>query len=219
MNCSPWSGDSSPVASIEALFDTKTLQSMGRKMDFNVECYEPEEYDGNVELDCDFWNDEWAFDIEVYKFRSTQDAKWQVEDPWAGQAYSRDGKWVLEISAENGACAKAIMDAMVPADERLKNFNEKRIVAAIESAGWSLGEYGCSVEKYDGDMSFSCPFENGKQMGGAFYLSYEIEGGSNIDEERELDSGSYYLRQAYGYASTEIDDTVSAEALMKALLR
>ncbi len=219
VQCTPWSGTGAPAASIEALFDAKTLQSMGRKLDFNVECYDVEEYDGNQELDCNFWNDEWAFDIDIYEFRSTQDAKWQVEDPWVGEAYRRDGKWVLEVSAENGACAKAFMDAMVPKNERLKNFDEKRIKAGIKSAGWSLGEYGCSMEKYDGDISHSCPFVQGKKLEGTLYLSYEIESGQNIDEERELDSGSYYLRQAYGYASTEVEDSASAEAMIKALLR
>jgi len=218
-DCAPWTGTGTPVASIEELFDTDKLQSMGRKLDMNVECYDIDTYDGDEELDCNFWNDKWAFDIEVSKFRSSQDAKWEIEDPWAGEAYRRQGNWVLNVDAQNGTCAKLLMDTVVPKNEPLKSFNEDRIVSAIKAAGWTIGDGGCSMEKYDGDMSFDCPMENGSKLEGSFSLNYEIDGGSRVEEEREIDSGYYYLRQAYGYASCSIDDTASAEALLKALIK
>ncbi len=217
-SCAPWSGTGTPVSSIDELFDASKLQSLGRKLDMNVECYDIDEYDGNKELDCDFWNDTWAFDIEVSKYRSSQDAKWQVEDPWVGEAYARQGNWVLGVDAQNGSCAKAIMDSVVPKNEALKKFDEARIIKGIKAEGWAIADGGCSMEKYDGDLSFDCPMEKGKGLEGSFSLSYEIEGGSRIDEERELDSGYYYLRQAYGYASCSIDDTASAQAMLKVLL-
>jgi hypothetical protein len=217
-DCAPWSGTGSPVASIEDLFDASKLQSMGRKLDFNVECYDIDEYDGDKELDCSFWNEKWAFDIEVSNFRSSQDAKWEVEDPWIGEAYERQGNWVLGVDAQNGSCAKALLDGIVPAKEATRNFDEDRIKKAIKAAGWQIGEYGCSMEKYDGTMSFDCPTVKGKKLEGSVSISYEIEGGSRVDEERELDSGYYYIRQAYGYGSCSVDDTASAENLLKALL-
>ncbi len=216
--CEPWTGTGTPVADIEDLFDAAKLQSVGRKLDMNVECYDIEEYDGDLELDCSFWNDSWAFDIEVSKFRSSQDAKYEVEDPWVGEAYKRQGNWVLAIEAENGSCARKLMDAIIPADTHLKTFDEARIISGIKATGWALGEGGCSMEKYDGDMSFSCPMVKGSKLEGSFSLSYEIEGGGRIDEEREIDSGSAYLRQAYGYASCNVDDTVAAQNMLKALV-
>lgn len=219
LDCKPWTGTGSPVASIEELFDASKLQSHGRKLDMNVECYDVEEYDGDLDLDCDFWNDTWAFDIEISKFRSSQDAKWQVEDPWVGEAHSRQGNWVLSVEAQNGACAKGLMDAIVPANTHLNTFDEDRIISGIKANGWGLGEGGCSMEKYDGDLSFDCPMVKGEKLEGSFSLSYEIEGGSRIEEERELDSGYYYLRQAYGYASCSVDDSTSAQNMLAALLR
>ncbi len=166
-SCAPWSGTGTPVSSIEDLFDASKLQSMGRKLDMNVECYDIDEYDGNKELDCDFWNEQWAFDIEVSKFRSSQDAKWQVEDPWVGEAYAREGNWVLGVDAENGSCAKSIMDAVIPKNTALKNFDEAKIVKGIKGQGWAIADGGCSMEKYDGDLSFDCPMENGKSLEGS----------------------------------------------------
>ncbi len=218
VECSPWTGTGTPVASIQELFDASKLQSMGRKLDFNVECYDIDEYDGDRELDCNFWNDRWAFDIEVSSFRSSQDAKWEVEDPWVGEAYQRQGNWVLGIDAQNGSCAKALLDGIVPANEATRNFDEPRIIKGIQAAGWKLDEGGCSMEKYDGTMSFDCPMVQGGKLEASVSISYEIEGGSRIEEERELDSGYYYIRQAYGYASCSVDDTASAQNLLKALL-
>ncbi len=218
-DCKPWTGTGTPVSSIEALFDASKLASMGRKLDLNVDCYDVEEYDGDLDLDCNFWNESWDFDISVMKFRSSQDAKWEVEDPWVGEAYERQGNWVLEVDAGNGPCAKALLDSIVPANTHLKEFDEARIIAGIKANGWQLGEGGCSVEKYDGDMSFDCPMVKGKALEGSVSISYEIEGGGRIEEERELDSGHAYLRQAYGYGSCGVDDTASAKNMLKALLQ
>jgi hypothetical protein len=74
------------------------------------------------------------------------------------------------------------------------------------------------MEKYDGDLSFGCPMVKGSKLEGSFSLSYELEGGSRVEEERELDGGYYYVRQAYGYANCGVDDSASAKAMLKALL-
>ncbi len=217
--CEPWTGKGQPLSSIEELMDPAKIESMGRKLDLNVECYEIDEYEGDRSLDCNLWNDQWAFDLEVEFYRSSQDAKWQVEDPWVGEAYARQGKWVLSVDAENGTCAKGLMDAMVPPETPLKDYTERRIIDAIGALGWTLGDGGCSVEKYDGEMTFGCPAVKGEGLEASFSLSYELDGGSRIEEERELDSAHASIQQAYGYASCSVSDTASAQNMLKALLQ
>jgi hypothetical protein len=219
VSCSPWTGTGNPASSIEELFDANKLATLGRKLDLNVDCYDIEEYDGDKELDCNFWNARWDFDVEITKFRSSQDAGWEVEDPWVGEAYLRQGNWVLGVDASNGTCAKAMLDSIVPPGQPVKGMTEQRVIDAIKAAGWRLGEYGCSVEKYDGERSIDCPALKGKELEASISLSYEIEGGDRLDEERELDSGHAYLRQAYAYGSCGIDDSVSARNMLKALVK
>ncbi len=219
LQCSTWQGTGSPASSIEALFNPKTLESVGRKMDFNVECYDVEDYGDSKDLDCDFWNREWGFDVEVEWYRSTDDAEWAVEDPWPGYATRRQGRWVLSVEADNGACAQQLLDIMVPRGEHVKNFTEARIVSQIDAMGWKLSEGGCSVEKYDGTKSFDCSSELGEELTASFSLSYELDATSALEEERELDSGQAYLHQAHGYASASVGDSASAEKMLQLLLR